>query len=66
MNIDKIIKIERIKEEHTLFEKCTLLSLFHLGILINRENGQHLSFSIGIGPLETEISLRLWLKRENK
>ena len=34
--------------------------------LINCENGQHLSFSIGIGPLETEISFRLWLMRKNK
>ena len=65
MNIDNIIKFDRIKKEHALLEKCTIFTFLYIGLLITRQNGKHLSFSLGIGPFETEISFRLWLTREN-
>jgi hypothetical protein len=65
MNIDNIIKVERIKKKHAFMEKCTILTFFHIGFFINGQNGKHLSFIIGIGPFETEISFRLWLTRKS-
>ena len=59
--IDMIFRIETVNKDNSMLQKLTLLSLLHIGIFVSQDNGNHLSFSIGFGPLEFEWSVRLWL-----
>ena len=61
MNIDKIFKIETIENEDMVMQKCTVLTLFHMAVFVSYNKGRHFSFSLGLGPIETEFSLRFWL-----
>lgn len=65
MNIDSIIKFEKLRESNHLMEKITLLSLFSIGIFISTVNGRHVGICLGFFIFEFDISLRMWaLKRE--
>jgi len=61
MNLDKIIKFEQMEKEGLYMSKLTFLSVFSLGFLVSTKSGGHMTISFGIGPLEFEIGLRLWL-----
>jgi len=63
MNINNIINIETVEMEESLLQKVTLLTFFHLSVFLSQQKGSHFSFAIGIGPLETEWSFRLWLTK---
>ncbi len=65
MNIDSIIKFEKLRESNHLMEKITLLSLFSIGIFISTVNGRHVGICLGFFIFEFDINLRMWaLKRE--
>ena len=61
MNLDNIIRFEQMEKEGLYMSKLTFLSVFSLGILVSTKSGSHMTISLGIGPLEFETGLRLWL-----
>ena len=63
MNIDNIIKVETVEMEESLLQKVSIFTFFHLSVFLSQQQGSHMSFAIGIGPLETEWSIRLWLTK---
>ena len=64
MNVDNIIKLERLKKNNHLMEKLTLLSLFSIGLFISTVNGKHVGICLGFLFFEFDINLRMWLKSE--
>ena len=61
MNIENIFKIETVNMDDSMLQKVTMLTIFHLSVFVSQQKGNHLSFAAGIGPIEMEWSMRLWL-----
>jgi hypothetical protein len=61
MNIENIFKIETINMDDSILQKVTMLTIFHLSVFVSEQKGNHFSFAFGIGPIEMEWSVRLWL-----
>lgn len=61
--LDYIIKFDSMQDDDNIMQNVTLLSIFKVGVFASTKNGQHLSFSMGVGPAEIEWSFRLWLTR---
>lgn len=59
--IDKIIRLETMEEDNHIMQKLILLSIFSIGFFVANKSGQHMTFSFGIGPIEMEWGIRLWL-----
>ena len=60
MTLEKIFKFDRINNEQYYAEEITFLSILKLNLFINKKKGRHLSLRFGIGPFETELTLRFW------
>jgi len=61
MNIENFIKFETIEVDESIMQKCTLLTIFNLSVFVSYRKGTHFSFSCGLGPIETEFALRVWI-----
>ena len=64
MNIDNIIKFERLRDINHLMEKLTLLSLFSIGVFISTVNGKHIGICLGFFIFEFDVNLRTWVIEE--
>tara|TARA_Y100000361_G_C11102308_1_gene312637 strand:+ start:837 stop:1031 length:195 start_codon:yes stop_codon:yes gene_type:complete len=61
--IQHLINLETMQDDDHIMQRITLLSLFKVGVFASQKQGQHFSFSLGIGPAEIEWSFRLWLTK---
>ena len=61
--LDYIIKFDSMQDDDNIMQNVTLLSIFKVGVFASTKNGQHFSFSMGVGPAEIEWSFRLWLTK---
>ena len=62
--LDFLIKFERIRNEHHLFEKVIFLSFISIGVFMSKENGRHLGISLGLFAFEVELAFRSWLVKK--
>ena len=56
----KIFDVTQYNNKNTSGVRISFLWMFSLMITHNENNGRHLSFGLGIQPLEVSMQLSLW------
>jgi|26BtaG_2_1085354.scaffolds.fasta_scaffold11150_5 hypothetical protein len=63
--IDKIFTIDKISKENAQGIIIKVLWIFTFTILQSAYRGDHISFGIGIAPLEISIQFSIWYHKED-
>jgi len=59
--IKYLINVETLENENSIMSRLRVFSIFSISIFSSSNKGHHLSFALGVGPIEAEWTIRLWL-----
>lgn len=56
----KWINIDTVQQDNIIMQKITLMQLISASVCYQDNEGTHLSFAFGIGPIEFDWTIRIW------